>query len=311
MKRVLILLSSIIVIAVVLVYTLIPENIIVSKIVYTNIKSASVLRCLHDTSKWQQWFPANVSTKNDFTYNNQHYTIKKQSYISSNVIISDNKINYPSVINVIPIMADSSIIEWKLQFNASKNIFKRIDQYQAAKKLKNNMTVLLDSFNNFVQTTKNIYGFDIKHTTLTDTALVSIKRTIKQYPSTQIVYNMVDELRQYIKQQNATEHNFPMLNVTQLEDSSYTVMVGIPTNVLLKGTDAIKPKRMIMLQNKTLVTEVIGDNNTIKKAFKATSNYMDDNNLSSPVIPFQQLVTDRSKERDSTKWVTRIFTPII
>ena len=68
---------------------------------------------------------------------------------------------------------------------------------------------------------------------------------------------------------------------------------------------------MIMLKDKTLITEVVGDNNAIQKAFKATTTYMDDNKLSSPVIPFQQLVTDRSKQADSTKWVTRIFTPII
>ena len=311
MKSFLIVFAAIIVIAVVLVYALIPDNIVVSKTVYTNIKPASVLRCLHDSAKWQQWFPSKINIKNDFSYNNEHYILKEQRYISSDVLISANNINYPSRINVIPFGSDSSTMEWQLQFAASNNPFKRIKQYQSAKELKNNITILLDSFKIFIQKTKNIYGFDIKHTTLMDTALVSTKTVTKRYPSTQIIYNMVDELKQYIKQKHATEHNFPMLNVTQLKNNSYVVMVGIPTNTFLKGTDVIKPKRMIMLKNKTLVTEVIGDNNTIKKAFKATTNYMDDNRLTSPVIPFQQLITDRSKQTDSTKWITKILSPII
>ena len=101
-----------------------------------------------------------------------------------------------------------------------------------------------------------------------------------------------------------------MLNTTLLKDSTYEVMVGIPTNIPLSGNSVIKPKRMIMLKNKTLVTTITGDYNTIQQGFKATSNYMNDNGLSSPVIPFQQLVTDRSKEKDSTKWITKIFTPV-
>ena len=48
---------------------------------------------------------------------------------------------------------------WNWQ--AGNNPFKRIEHYQTAKKIKNDMYVLLDSFKTFIQSTKNIYGFDI------------------------------------------------------------------------------------------------------------------------------------------------------
>ena len=140
--------------------------------------------------------------------------------------------------------------------------------------------------------------------------MVSIKSYLQHYPTTAEIYTLVEKLKTYIKQQKAEEHNYPMLNVTQLQDDSYSVMVGIPTNVPLKGTGTILPKRMMMIKNKTLLSEVTGDTSVINRALRATNYYMHDYELSAPVIPFQQLVTDRRIEKDSTRWVTRIFSPI-
>jgi len=311
MKKILLVLIIIIVAAIALIYALIPSTIIVSKIAYTNNKSATVLRCLHDDTKWSEWFPKNKTNGTELIYNNRQYKLGEKGYSSVEVALQNSKTTYTSTINVLPYNVDSSAIQWQLQLNPGNNPFKRFEQYQTAKSIKNDMSVLLDSFKIFISNTKNIYDFSIKFTTLTDTALVSTKTTTMQYPSTHFIYAMVDKLKQYISQQHANEHNFPMLNITKQLDSSYEVMVGVPTNILLPGNNFIEPKRMIMMKNKTLITEVTGDTSEIRKAFEATSNFMDDYGLRTPVIPFQQLVTDRRKEKDSTKWVTKIFTPII
>lgn len=309
MKKILIAFSAIIICAIALIYFLIPHNFIVATTVYTNHKPATVLRCLQDNSKWMQWFPGRNGIAN-LCYNNQQYHLGEKSYTSINVLIKKDNLAYPSVINVLPLNSDSSAIQWVLQLEAGNNLLKRIKAYQTARILKNSNTVLLNNFKTFIQSTKNIYGFDIKYTTLTDTTLVSIKTSLNQYPSTDFIYSLIDKLKAYIKQQSASEHNYPMLNVTQLQDSSYSVMVGIPTNIPLNETNVIKPKRMMMIKDKTLLTEVVGDTSVIKKALHETSNYMHDYELTAPVIPFQQLVTDRRKVKDSTKWVTLIFSPI-
>ncbi len=311
MKKIGITFFVLIVLAIAFTYILIPANIIVSEYVYIKVRPTSTVRYLHNEDSWQHWFPGKVNTEKKFVFDNNIYELGKETYTSLSVIIFNNNNHYSSEINVIPIGADSSAVQWQFQFAASNNPLKRVKQYQTAKRLHDNIAFLLSNFKLSSVSTKNIYGFDIKLTTLTDTTLVSLKATLKQYPSTQVIYEMIDELQQYIKQQQAVQHNYPMLNVTQEEDSSYKIMVGIPTNISLPGNNIIEPKRMIMLKNKTLVTDVTGNLNTINKAFQATNNYMSDHELSSPVIPFQQLVTDRSKEQDSTKWITRIFTPII
>jgi len=309
MKKILLVASAAILITIILLFVLIPDTIVVSKVTYTNLKPASVLRCLRDDAKWEQWFPGS-NNQDSYIYKGQKFEIGKRTYSSTDISIMRDNITYHSSINVIAISGDSSAIQWALSFKTSINFIKRFIQYQTAKDIKEDFEFLLDNFKTFILQPKNIYGFNVHQTTLTDTSLVAIKTVTTEYPSTQLIYSFVNQLKGYIQQQHATEHNFPMLNITQLQDSSYEVMVGIPTNVPLTGNNIIKPKRMVMLKDKTLVTDVTGDNNTIKKAFNATGNYMNDNGLSSPVIPFQQLVTDRSKEKDSTKWITKIFTPV-
>lgn len=291
------------------VYALIPDTIKISEIVYAGVKSTSILRALHNDVKWEQWFPGKTQNGTGI-FRGIAYTLSEKQYTARKIVIRNQDKKYTSAINVFPVNGDSSALQWKLELVTSKNPFKRIQQYGEASQIKNSLTLLLDSFKTFVQSPKNIYGFDIKYTTLTDTTLVSIKTSLLHYPSTTEIYSLVEQLRTYINQQKAEEHNYPMLNVTQSQDGSYSVMVGIPTNVPLKGTGTILPKRMMMIKNKTLLTEVTGDTSLINKALQATNLYMHDYELSAPVIPFQQLITDRRKEKDSTKWITRIFSPI-
>ena len=60
-----------------------------------------------------------------------------------------------------------------------------------------------------------------------------------------------------------------------------------------------------------LITEVKGGSNKINNAYKQIRNYISDYNRIAPAIPFESLVTDRSKEPDSSKWVTRIYYPVM
>jgi hypothetical protein len=66
---------------------------------------------------------------------------------------------------------------------------------------------------------------------------------------------------------------------------------------------------MVPMKDRFLKTGVTGGPLTIKKAHEAIDEYMKDHILSQPAIPFEILVTDRSKETDTSKWKTTIFYP--
>ena len=88
-------------------------------------------------------------------------------------------------------------------------------------------------------------------------------------------------------------------------------MVAIPIDKAISGYGTFIPKRMPIIKDNTLLIEVHGGYLTIQKAYAELLNYMQDHHYSSPAIPFELLVTDRSKETDTTKWITRIYAPIM
>ena len=60
-----------------------------------------------------------------------------------------------------------------------------------------------------------------------------------------------------------------------------------------------------------LVTEIKGGTYTIKKSFDQLENYLTDAKRTSPAIPYEMMITDRSKETDTAKWVTRLYYPVM
>ena len=85
-------------------------------------------------------------------------------------------------------------------------------------------------------------------------------------------------------------------------------MTAIPVNKYIPTNKNFLFKRMV--PGKILVTEVIGGVNTTANALKELELYITDRHLQSPAIPFESLVTDRSKQPDTSKWVTKVYYPI-
>jgi hypothetical protein len=101
-----------------------------------------------------------------------------------------------------------------------------------------------------------------------------------------------------------------MLNIETKDSIVYFVRVGVPVNKKLPGTESATIKQMLKNGN-ILVAEVTGDRNKIEHALKQFEKYISDYRRSIVAIPFQSLETDRLKVTDSTKWVTKIFYPVI
>jgi hypothetical protein len=133
-------------------------------------------------------------------------------------------------------------------------------------------------------------------------------KIFKSYPETSEVYGIISKLRDYAIKNGAKENDYPMLNITQLENKDYQMMVAIPLNKPVPTKGNIVINKMVL--GNILVTEVKGGKNTIENAFIQLSNYIRDKRHSSPAIPFESLVTNRIAEPDTTKWITKIYYPI-
>ena len=99
-----------------------------------------------------------------------------------------------------------------------------------------------------------------------------------------------------------------MMHVVQIDSFHYETMVAIPVNRSLQGTDNMMTKRMVL--GNILEAEIKGGGTTVRSAMGQLENYKKDHRMESPAIPFALLVTDRSKEPDTTKWITKIYYPV-
>ena len=101
-----------------------------------------------------------------------------------------------------------------------------------------------------------------------------------------------------------------MLNVDTNDSITFNVRVALPISKALPGAGDIAQKRMLADGN-ILVAQVKGGTATTTAAFEQIIKYSLDYQRVAPAIPFFSLITDRTKEPDSSKWVTKVYCPVM
>ena len=226
------------------------------------------------------------------------------------ILIKDNNTFSKTSLHFIPIEMDSVKLIWEGRLATSANPIKRLQVYLKSQELKKDWDFLLEKIKTFFSKAENIYDVPIRHQKVVDSILISTYAPSKGYPSIEFIYNLVDQLKSYSARQSAKETGYPMLNISTSDSINYLTRVAIPVNKKLKSSGNISYKWMLGGGN-ILSTEVKGGFHSIDKAFKQLENYVNDHNRTAPAIPFQSLVTDRMQERDTSKWITRIYYPVI
>lgn len=267
-----------------------------------------------DENKWGKWFPSDSislstqSDKNTYRYKNYFYSIEKKTLDVAQVSISNNNISLESLITMISLNEDSIAIEWKSEMPASFNPINRIGNYIKAKELLNNIDEILKHLQIFLGKNENVYGIYLHEIMSKDSTLIATKCMTPKYPSTSDIYNLIKNLKEYIISEGAQENNFPMLNVKEVNDTVFETMVAIPVNKRLNGNDKIFFKDFVPW--KVLTAEVKGGNYTVNEALNQMAIYITDYQKTAMAMPFESLVTDRSKQPDTLQWITRIYTPV-
>lgn len=278
-----------------------------------NANGNGISRKLQNEKTWQMWFPGKAAQQNSssrFTFDHSVYSINTQTSNPSFITISAKNLQVATSLYVISKNADTAQLIWTGSIPTSYNPYKRAQTYFASKKIKNEIGSILGQMQSFFSKPENVYDYSIEHSIVTDSLLVSTYRTVKGYPSVDFVYTLIDQLKKYIADQGAKETGFPMLNVSTNDSIGFLTRVAIPTNKRLPSSGNISFKEMLG-QGNILVTEVKGGPTTVREAFQQMGNYISDYHQSSPAIPFQSLITDRRKEPDTTKWLTKLYYPVM
>ena len=316
MKKGLLVVFALLIVLVGSVYIFIPAQLDISRLVIVHANSVATFRCLADEAKWLAWWPGTVSTPampgegaKDFQYNNTAYHINQASVNAVGIRISNNATQTQSVIQAIKYGADSTAIQWTCTLETGRNPFAKIAAYRNAVLLKSNMDAVLKKVQVFLSKPENVYGITINRAILKDSTLIATRYFSASYPDTETVYSLIARLRHYAAQQGAQETNYPMLHVEDRKEGQVETMIALPVNKMLAGNGSIFFKRLLVPT--VLTTDVYGGPEKLKKANTEMMNYINDLHLFSPAISFESLITDRLAEHDTSKWITKIYLPVM
>jgi hypothetical protein len=315
MKKWLIVILVLLAVLIASVYLLIPNIISVNQALSINANQYGLHRSLFDENNWAKWWPGSpvpvkTGSLGDYDYKGRTYSIDDKKVSSLLISITKKDILAVTSLNFIATGLDSTKLDWEAKMPTSYNPVKRLQAYFRAKQIKEDMQAILEKMQSFFSKQENIYGYEIQKAAVIDTALISTFATSKGYPGTEFIYQLVDQLKNYIITQSAKETGFPMLNISTADSINFITRVAIPIDRILPSSGNISYKWMLGGGN-ILITEVRGGPASINKAFRQVEFYVNDQQRQPIAIPFLSLVTNRRQETDTSKWITRIYYPVI
>ena len=305
MKKIVASLLTVSALAIAGAYVFIPSTIRISSLSESSKDIKPAYRYLVNGENWPKWWPG----MKPFQYNDMSFHITKKKLNSFEIQLLYKKDTIITTLEMIPLNSDSTAYTWSCKIESSKNPFKRWMQYFNATQIKKSLDFLTGSLKNYLENDENIYGFKVQKIKVIDSVLISTRSTFDHYPGTEEIGKIVQLLKDYIQKEKAIEKNYPMLNVHQLSTDKYEAMVAIATERLLPATSDFAPK-LILKGGNILEAGFKGGPYAIKKGFEEFENYKDDKKFVSPAIPYQLMITDRAKEKDTANWVTKFYYPV-
>ena len=277
-------------------YLFIPSNLTISRAIRANCNYNGADRFLGQEKNWASWWPA------------AGYRIGRHFSYIHEVKIDVGDSSASSWVSVLPSETpDTTNIHWECDLRAGWSPLGRVKQYQVARTIAKNMSSILENLRRTVEK-EGVYGLIIREASTKDSFLVVKRSAFPAYPSTSQLYGLLKDLREYSSHEGANETGYPMVNVTPSGKDLFEVMVALPVDKELKEKSGISPRKMV--HGEFLVAEVKGGPASIGEAFEQMKNYVEDHHKATMAIPFQSLVTDRSREPDTSRWVTRLYYPV-
>lgn len=295
-------------------YIFVPSLLTIASTAKLNVPAPTANRVLSNATHWHKW-TGTTSKNGDQLLINQplHYkgTVLKISHIVPNAIdimITQDDKQVASTLTIFPLLPDSCAVQWKTELPSGSTPWAKFRSYKQAIKLKQNLSHLLSAVANTVSTPAGVYGFNYTVESTEDTTLMATKSFYKNYPTSADIERNIERIQRYIKASGATQTAPPRLNITKT-GGQYQAMVAIPVNRRLPEQGAIFYRKMI--PGNFLVTQVQGGPSSIANAFEMMERYIADHQKRTMAIPFQILITDRTQETDTTRWITKLCYPIL
>ena len=298
MRKIVVLLSTILLLGLMAVYLLVPKLLVIKGSQVVNQSPPSVIRGMMQTAKWSEWMPKETAL-----------SITGTMVATIQTELTLDAIKIPVEFSIIDDTSANAIIGFETSMeNTNWSPIARVQNYLFAKKIQGQLDLILFAAGNYYNSVKGVYGFDIQETNVQDSSLIALDQVLMDTPSLIQLYEMIAKLEQHITSQNGIAKNAPMVNITRINKNEVYTQVAIPIEKDIEVKPPFTLKKMIL--GKLLSVAVIGDASTVNSALVATKQYLGDKQRTSPAIPYIIYNTNRIKEPDAQKWKSTINYPV-
>lgn len=272
----------------------------------------ALFRQLRHDSTWHNWWPGETKTTNQksiFKQGQFTYTVGR---ILSNKFELKTTSDFLTVSSSLWVARETKEVTLTMTTNIALpyNPLDRIKSLFFSYHLKASYKEILTKLSQYYSLVKNLYNLDIHESNVEVEYITTQAQTFSHHPSVKEIYSLIDQVKNYIKNQGGTEVGFPMLHVSEISASEFFTQVGIPTNKKLSDSQKIKSKQMLK-GGHILTAQVTGSQETINLAKKQMDFYIQDRNKVKVALSYEYLITNRLDQPDSNKWVTQLYFPII
>jgi hypothetical protein len=294
------------------IYVFIPSKIAISGASVARIPVSAAFRYISIQNNWEKWWKDSNGKPHiqgePFTFNGLTFQLNQTGYNVAGITLKQDDLVIRSELVFLAAGNDSTWAIWKSNLAAGANPFTRITYYKKAEKISANLNEVLNNLKVFTSDPQKLYDLSIVRTSFTDTNMLSTRFITTHYPSTAEIYQKFGLLRKSIQKQRGTITGFPMLNVREEAKDSFETQVAIPTSHTLQNEGPIFYRKMV--PGNFLTATVTGGEYAIKNSLQQLNFYLKDHGKIQMARPFEQLVTDRTVEPDTSKWITRIYLPV-
>ena len=295
------------------IYFFIPSKIAISGASMSRVSISAAFRMLGTQDNWEKWWKDSNGKPHvqgePFTFNGLTFRLSRTGYNAAGIEIKRDGMAIQSELVFLSGGKDSTWAFWKTSLDAGSNPFDRIKNYKKAVEISKDLNAVLNNLKECTSDPRKLYDLTIVRTSFRDTNMLSTRFFTTYYPSTAEIYQKFELLRKSIHKQKGEITGYPMLNVREIAKDSFETQVAIPTSHTLQNDGLVFYRKMV--PGNFLTANVTGGEYTIKKSMQQLDFYLKDHGKIQMARPFEQLFTDRSIEPDTTKWITRIYLPVV
>jgi effector-binding domain-containing protein len=137
---------------------------------------------------------------------------------------------------------------------------------------------------------------------------IGIRQKIKPKDINRKMNENFKGLMEFVEKNKLKMTNAPFAVYNSFTKDEVDFEAGIPVEYCTVSSDRIKVKKMNL--SKVIVADYYGPYSGLGKEYEAIGKWVVDNKKRISGAPIEMYVSDSAKEKDSTKWLTKIFYPI-